>query len=350
MNASALLMPRPRPASAWVLPVGGAAVLAAALAGLSLGAVAVPPEDVVRSLAHAAGLPVSAPVDPLHAAVVLSLRLPRVLLGLLVGASLAVSGVLVQGWFRNPLAEPTLLGVSGGASLAAASAIVLTDGLTGPVAVPAAAFAGGLVAVLVVQALGSARAHADATTLLLAGLAVTSLCGAGTGLLVTVADDDDLRDIAFWSLGSVGGATWEQLSWTLPSLAIGLALATRLARRLDALLLGDVTAAHLGVDVPGTQRQIAALVAALVGVSVAATGLIGFLGLVGPHLVRMVTGPRHALLLPAAALVGAALLATADVIARTVVSPVELPIGVLTTLLGAPLFLVLLSTRREGLS
>ena len=335
-----VVAPVPWHRSWWLL--AGAAWLAVCLCSLALGAVNVPLSGVVGALVGLLGWDLGWVEHDVHAMVVVSLRLPRVAMAMLIGAALSVSGVLVQGWFRNPLAEPSVLGVSGGATLAAASAIVFARGVLGTATVPLAAFGGGLVAVAVVHQLARARGKSDIATLLLAGLAITAITGAGTGLLVTVATDDQLRDITFWTLGSVGGTTWSTLAWGAPGLLLGLALAWPLHRSLDALLLGERTAGHLGVDVARVQLKIAVLVAWMVGLSVAASGMIAFVGLLAPHLVRFVVGPRHRVLLPATAVVGSTLLATADLCARTVAMPVELPIGVLTTLLGGPAFLAVL--------
>jgi iron complex transport system permease protein len=284
--------------------------------------------------------------EPLVAAVVATLRVPRVALAGVVGAALATAGALVQGWFRNPLAEPGMLGLSGGASVAAAMALVLRPET--PWLLPVAACGGAWAAVALAHRLATWSAAGGAAALLLAGVAVNATAAAGTGLLVTVADDRALRSLSFWTLGSLGGASREVLLWLAPALLGLVAAALTLRRPLDALLLGEATASHLGVDLRRLQAVVTLLVAGLVGLSVAVTGPIGFVGLVAPHLVRLVAGPRHDVLLPGAALAGAALVIGADALSRGIVAPLELPIGVVTTLIGGPSFLALLMRRPGG--
>ena len=330
----------------------GALWAAAVVAALGGGAVAVPPGEVLAILARAAGLPL-APGDPVHESVVLSIRLPRALLGLVVGAALAVAGAALQGLFRNPLADPGLIGVSTGAALAAGTAIVLGGGLPGAVPlltrgilIPVAAFAGGLVATWAVYRIATRDGRTEVATLLLAGVAINAVAGAGIGLLVFVSDDQALRDLNFWMLGSLGGATWDRLLPALP-LIVGPALALPLfARRLDALLLGETEALHLGFAVERCKRAIVALAALAVGGAVALTGVIGFVGLVVPHLVRLMVGADHARVMPLSLVLGSALLLIADLAARTVALPAELPIGIVTSCIGGPFFLWLLMRRR----
>lgn len=319
--------------------LGGLAIttVVVALLGVVSGAMYVPAEALVRL---AASLLQGETLEGPAATVVLGIRLPRVLLGAVVGAGLATSGAMMQGLFRNPLASPTLIGVSNGASLGAALAIVCFSTLPG--LLPVAAIAGALVATLVVQALGSRQGSTDTTAILLAGIAVNAICGAGTGLMLYLADEAQLRTLTFFTLGSLGGATWSTLAWVTLPILLPVFLAPWLAGPLDALLLGEAEAHHLGVPVERTKRALLALVCVSVAVCVAATGVIGFVGLVVPHLVRLLAGPAHRDLLPASALGGAALLVGADTLARVIVAPAELPIGILTTLVGGPFFLALL--------
>nr|WP_210383273.1 iron ABC transporter permease [Methylobacterium organophilum] len=327
-----------------------ALVLAAALLSVSLGAIRIPPERVLAALTGEG----SDPARARDALVILSIRLPRTLLGLLVGAGLAVSGALMQGLFRNPLADPALVGVSSGAGLAAAVIIVLGDrilarlGVPGPLpyaALPAGAFLGGLCATLILYALATRSGRTAVATMLLAGIALGALSGALTGLLTFVSDDRQLRDLAFWSLGSLGGATWSKVAASAPLILPVLAAVPLLGRGLNALVLGEAEAFHLGVPVERLKRACIVLVAVAVGASVAAAGVIGFVGLVVPHALRLLIGPGHRLLLPAAALLGGAFLVLADVVARLVAAPAELPIGIVTALVGAPVFLWLLLGR-----
>ncbi|MFE1597249.1 FecCD family ABC transporter permease [Methylobacterium sp. ID0610] len=332
----------------------GALAGAAALLSLAAGAVAIPPGRVAAVLWTGGADPALAR----EAFVVLNIRLPRTLLGLMVGAALAVSGALMQGLFRNPLADPGLVGVSAGAGLAAASVIVAGDrllamlGLPGPLpfaALPLGAFLGGLATTALLYALATRAGRTSVATLLLAGLALGALAGALTGILVYLSDDRQLRDLTFWSLGSLAGATWAKVNFSAPAILPVLAAVPFLGRGLNALVLGEAEAFHLGVPVQALKRAAILLVAAAVGASVAAAGVIGFVGLVVPHVLRLLVGPEHRRLLPAAALLGGALLVLADVAARLVASPAELPIGIVTALLGAPVFLWLLMGRARVL-
>ncbi len=340
----------------------GLFVLVSVLAGLGLGAYEVGLGEIFDVVGGHV-LPGRSPQTSVAEAVVWDIRAPRTLLGLAVGAALATSGALFQGLFRNPLADPGLLGITLGAAAAVAVAVLglgaldasqtsqRMEALAGlrPYIIPLAAFAGSLITLLGVVGLAGGRGRLDVTTLLLAGIAVNAIAGAVTGFAIFLADDAQLRDLTFWTLGGLGGATWTVVIAVVPPLLVGLAAAPALARRLDCLLLGETEAGHLGVRVEATKRWVVGLGALLVGVSVSAAGAIGFVGLVVPHLVRLLAGPGHRILLPASALLGAGGIVFADVLARTVVAPAELPIGVLTTLLGGPFFLWLLARRgRRG--
>ncbi|MET3481121.1 iron ABC transporter permease [Methylobacterium sp. 1973] len=339
-----------RSTAPWALGILAALVVSAALLSVSLGAIRIPVERVLAVLLGD-GSDLARARDAL---VILSIRLPRTLLGLMVGAGLAVSGALMQGLFRNPLADPALVGVSSGAGLAAALIIVLGDrilahlGLPGPLpyaVLPAGAFLGGLGATLILYVLATRSGRTAVATMLLAGIALGALTGALTGLLTFVSDDRQLRDLAFWSLGSLGGATWAKVAASAPLILPVLAAVPFLGRGLNALVLGEAEAFHLGVPVERLKRACIVLVAVAVGASVAAAGVIGFVGLVVPHALRLLIGPGHRLLLPASALLGGAFLILADVVARLVAAPAELPIGIVTALVGAPVFLWLLLDR-----
>jgi iron complex transport system permease protein len=338
---------RARRRARWLLALAALA-LAAALASASLGSYPVSPRDAVAVLLSTLGAPVSV-VDPGAEAVLLGARWPRVLLGGLVGSSLGVAGAVLQGVFRNPLADPGLCGVSSGAALGAVAALVLGGSVArwlpagmAPHLVALAAFGGGLLAVWVVARLATREGRTSTTGLLLGGVAVSALCGAATGWLTFAATDAQLRSITFWSLGSLGGATWRGLLATLPVFLVPLALAPRLAAPLDALLLGEAEAAHLGFSVDRTKRLALVAAALAVGASTALCGAIGFIGLVAPHLARLLVGALHRHVIPAAALLGAALVLGADLAARCLVAPAELPLGVVTATFGAPVFLGLL--------
>ena len=323
-------------------------------AALALGAVPIGLGQVLAILADQLGLSLPWTYETRHELVLMAIRLPRVLLAVVVGGGLAVSGAVLQGLFRNPLADPGLIGVSSGASLAAVVTIVLGSTVLGTwsqtlgaVLLPMAAFAGGVGATLVVYQLATRRGSTSVATMLLAGIAINALAGAGTGLMIFIADDDQLRDLTFWTLGSLGGATWTQLAVVGPCLLGGMLGAPLLARPLNALLLGEREAGHLGIRTERIKRLVIVLAALVVGVAVAVSGIIGFVGLVVPHLLRLGVGPDHRILLPGSALLGGALLLGADLLARTVVAPAELPIGIVTALLGAPFFLWLLLRDRD---
>lgn len=285
------------------------------------------------------------------ATIVWQIRLPRVLLAAGVGAVLALCGAVMQGLFRNPLADPSLIGVSSGASVGASVAIVLASGwlpsLLGLPLTAAAAFAGGLVATLLVYHLATSATGTSVATMLLAGIAITALAGAGGGLLSYFADNATLRRITLWQMGSLSGATFER-AVLMVVLALVLALwLPRFARALNALLLGESEARHLGIAVQRVKRTLIVLTALGVGSAVAAAGMVAFVGLVVPHMVRLLAGPDHRYLLPASALGGALLLVAADTLARTIIAPVELPTGIITALLGAPFFVTLLYQQRS---
>lgn len=279
------------------------------------------------------------------------IRAPRTALGVLVGAALAVSGAVMQGLFRNPLADPGLIGVSAGAGLGAICAIVLGGALPfaatfGPYAVSVAAFVGGWISTLVLYRVSTRQGRTSVAVMLLAGIALAALTGAVSGLLVYMADDQQLRDLTFWGLGSLGGATWAKVFAALPLIALSLGVAPFLAQGLNALALGEASARHLGIPVQRMKTVAILTVAGATGAAVAVSGGIGFVGIVVPHMLRLMIGPDHRWLLPAAAVLGAALLLCADMVARVVVAPAELPIGIVTAVLGGPFFLYILLRNR----
>jgi len=330
-----------------------ALLLLVGIAALGLGATGIPAARVVSILAEAAA---GQPAQGGDALIVLQVRLPRLLLGFLVGAALASSGALMQGLFRNPLADPGLVGVSAGAALAAAATIVLGDALLAPLIgalpfglLPFGAFAGGLLTTLALYRIATRGGRTSMATMLLAGVAFGALSGAVMGLFSYVSDDRQLRDLTFWSLGSLSGATWTKIAAAAPFILPGLLLTPFLARGLNALTLGEAEAYHLGVPVQRVKALAILLVAVAVGASVACAGMIGFVGIVVPHVLRLLAGPDHRMLLPASAMLGAALLVAADTVARTIAAPAELPIGILTAAIGAPFFLWLLLRRQGGL-
>jgi len=338
----------------WLLPALGLACACVFIAGLGVGAVPISAGQTLSILATTVGLELPWAFTEREALVLLHIRAPRVMLGALTGAALALGGVVMQALFRNPLADPGLIGVSGGAAMAAAIATVF-GAVVWPLSVlpthlllPLSAFFGGWGAVLLVLRLARNLGETRIEHVLLAGIAVNALAGAVIGLLMMIADDAQLREVAFWSFGSLGRADWSVLPIValvfLPLLYAGM----RFASWLNTLLLGEGEAQLLGVPVELVKRGATTLTCLAVGGVVAFTGLIGFIGLVTPHLIRLIAGPDHRILVPASALLGATLLPLADVLARTVAAPIELPIGLVTALIGAPFFLMLLISARHG--
>jgi iron complex transport system permease protein len=353
--ASAAATPSFRVSSALVLwALGAAFVFAVVLAG-GIGAYRIAPSEVVAILLKALGVSDGAAVKAEQETVLMTIRLPRVLMAGLVGAGLAIAGAAFQGLFRNPLADAGLVGVSAGAAFGAAFVIVLgasvlpgASKVLGIFTLPLAAFIGALTVTTLVYLLSNRDGRISLPVMLLAGIAINALAGAGIGLFTYIATDEQLRNLTFWSLGSLAGTGWRTVAVCLPFVLLGLALALRHARALNALLLGEAEAGHLGVDVRAIKRELIIVAAMVVGVLVAFTGIIGFIGLVAPHIMRLTTGPDHRTLLPGAALLGATLAVLADTLARTVASPAEMPIGILTSLVGAPFFLALLLRERRA--
>ncbi len=316
---------------------------------LSLGSITVPVGELVDvMLGRLSGEAVEGMADM----VVWQIRLPRVCLSVLVGACLALSGAMVQGLFRNPLADPSLIGVSGGAAVGAAVAIVLGSSwswLAFSWNLPLFAFLGGAAVTALVYRLGVGPLGTSVATMLLAGVAINAMTSACISYLATTAEDVRLRNLVYWLMGSFNVASWQKVAWVAPFALLSLAMIPALWKGLNALLLGESEARHLGIPVERLRRWVILLAALAVGVSVASVGVIGFVGLVVPHIVRLMLGPDHRWLLPGSALLGAALLSLADLAARMVVEPQELPVGVLTAVLGAPFFLFLVVQRRRGM-
>lgn len=313
----------------------------ALLLGAALGAYPIPPAAIPGILLRGEGVEYQ---------VLTALRLPRVLGAALVGGLLALAGAVLQGLFRNPLVDPGLIGVSSGAALGAALFIVLVPG-AGPLevyALPLFAFLGGLLATSLLWRLAQSPWGTQVTILLLSGIALNALVGAGIGLLTFLATEEELRSLTFWTLGGFSVLTWRLLLAGLPLSLLALLLLFPLARPLNALALGEREAFHLGVGLEGLKRRAVAGAALGVGVAVALAGGVGFLGLVAPHLFRLLAGPDHRWLLPGSFLLGASLAVLADLLSRTLVAPAELPVGVVTALLGGPFFLYLvLRHKRE---
>ncbi|RKN75760.1 iron ABC transporter permease [Streptomyces klenkii] len=324
-----------------------AALLVACLLSAGLGAYEIPLGDVLGSLLHRAGLG-GAELDRVPESVLWNVRLPRVALALLVGASLGCAGALMQGVFGNPLAEPGVIGISMGSAVGAVAAISLGLTFLGNWTVTACAFAAGLVTVLLVYTLSRAGGRTEVVTLILTGIAVNAFGGALVGLGIFLADNAQVTQITFWQLGSLAQATWPKVLAVLPCALVGLAVAPLYGRKLDLLALGERPARHLGVDVERLRLVMVLVVALLTAAAVAVAGVITFVGLLVPHLLRMAAGPGHRFLVPGSALGGALVLVAADLAARTAAQPTELPLGVLTALFGSPFFFWLLRrTRRK---
>jgi iron complex transport system permease protein len=328
-------------------------LLAIAVAlSLAIGATEITLLDLPEALASIAAGREDASREAL---VLLDIRLPRTLLAMFVGAALAVSGAMMQGLFRNPLADPSVLGVSSGAALAAVFVIAFGPTLGSSVlsalgiyATPVAAFAGAMTVTAVLVGLAGRRGQIMVGTLLLAGVAIAALAQALIGLIAFASDDRALRDLTLWMLGSLAGASWPKVLAVAPFTLALLLLVPFAVRGLNGLLFGEAEAFHLGINVERTKGFVMIATSLAIGASVAVAGVIGFVGIVVPHIVRLLAGPDHRTVLPASALLGAALALAADIVARTAVAPAELPIGIVMALVGAPAFLHLVLKRRVG--
>lgn len=317
---------------------------------LTVGAVSLNFADIVNGWLGSASN-----INTMQNYVLFELRLPRTITAVLVGAGLAAAGVCTQGLFRNPLADPSLIGVSSGSAFGAVLVIVLgsqwadmaDNAWLEPLLLPMAAFVGGMLASLVVYNVASNQHGTDTALLLLAGVAINAICGAATGLLTYIANDNQLRDLTFWSMGSVAKNDWSMLMVSGPIIVIcsGLLLPYRSA--LNSLLMGENVAQHIGFEVAKIKRYLILLCSIIVGASVAISGVILFVGLVVPHILRSLLGPDHRLLLPAAMFLGAILVLIADIFSRSIIAPAELPIGLFMSLLGGPFFLFLLIKQRS---
>ncbi|MEE1779657.1 MULTISPECIES: FecCD family ABC transporter permease [Streptomyces] len=326
-----------------------AALLVGCLLSAGLGAYDIPLGDVLSSLQHRVGLGGQA-LDRVAESVLWNVRLPRVTLALLVGSSLGCAGALMQGVFGNPLAEPGVIGISSGAAVGAVASIALGLTFFGNWTITVCAFVSGLATVLLVYVLSRSGGRTEVVTLILTGIAVNAFAGALIGLFIFFADNAQITQITFWQLGSLSQATWPKVLAVLPCAALGLLVAPFHARKLDLLALGERPARHLGVDVERLRIVLVLVVALLTAAAVAVAGIISFVGLLVPHLLRMANGPGHRFLVPGSALGGALVLVAGDLAARTVADPAELPLGVLTALFGSPFFFWLLrrTRRRQG--
>jgi iron complex transport system permease protein len=324
------------------------ALLAMVVVSAGNGQLDIPAREVIGSICHRLGLEIGAvPAHPQGEAALWHVRFPRIVMGIIVGASLATAGTLMQGVFGNPLAEPGVVGVSAGAAVAAASAIAFGISIAGNWTIPLFAFFGGLFTTLLVYAMSREAGRTEVVTLVLTGIAVNAVANAGLAFTMFVADTQAREQIIFWTLGSLNGSRWQYVALVAPLCGLGIAGALFLSRQLDLLSLGDRAARHVGIDVERLRLGSIVLVALLTAAAVSFSGIIGFVGLVVPHLLRIVLGPGHRALLPASALGGALLLVSADLAARTLVPYADLPLGMLTALVGGPFFFWLLRRTRR---
>lgn len=343
-------LPLPPNATSRVAVLSGLGVLLviAVTVAAGRGQLQIPAGEVVGSVLHRIGLDIgSLPSQPQGEATLWQVRFPRLIMAVLVGASLGAAGAVMQGVFGNPLAEPGVVGVSAGAALAAAAVIVTGVDVLGAWTLAAAAFLGGLVTTIAVYLLSRDAGRTEVVTLVLTGIAINAVAGAALAFLMFLGDTQAREEIVFWQLGSLNGSRNDHLVVTLPVALVGLAGAVLLARKLDLLALGDRAAHHVGVDVERVRLVSIVVVAVLTAAAVAFAGIIAFVGLIVPHLMRMVVGPGHRSLVPACALGGAVLLVVADLWARTAIAYADLPIGMLTSLVGGPVFFWLLRRARR---
>ncbi|MGI8392642.1 FecCD family ABC transporter permease [Leucobacter sp. W1038] len=324
------------------------ALVFALLASAGTGQLAIPPSEVLGSLLQPIGIDwFPLPTHPAGDQTLWAIRFPRVVMAALVGAGLAVAGLLMQAVFGNPLAEPGVIGVSSGAAVGAGLSIVFGLTFFGEWTTAVFAFIAGLGATLLVYFMSRADGKTEVVTLVLTGIAVNAIAGAAIALLTFLGDTQSREQIVFWQLGSMAGSRWSQVIIVAPVIALGLLISYMVARKLDLLSLGERNARHLGVNVEVLRIGVIVLVSLLVGAAVAFAGIIAFVGLVIPHLMRMVLGPAHLPLVTASALGGALLLTLADLGARTIVPMADLPIGMLTSLVGGPFFFWLLRRTRK---
>ncbi|WP_082393087.1 FecCD family ABC transporter permease [Nocardia arizonensis] len=330
-----------------VFAVAVTALVLSALVSAAIGQIPTTPAEVAGSVLHRIGLDWGPmPAHPAGEVALWEVRFPRVLLAIVVGAALATAGALLQGVFANPLAEPGVIGVSAGAAVGAGTVIVVGGAFVAAWSVAAAAFVAGLLTTALVYLLSRANGRTEVVTLVLTGVAINAFAGGLIAFLLFVASPAARDQIVFWQLGSLNGATWQSVAVVVPLAVLGIAAAVLVAARLDLLALGESAARHLGVDVERLRRTVIVIVAVLTTAGVAFTGIILFVGLTVPHVVRMLVGPAHRVLIPLSAVLGAVVLLIADVAARSLVDNADLPLGMLTSLIGGPFFFWLLRRTR----
>lgn len=331
-----------------VLTVLACLLLVAVVVAASTGQLRIPAGEVVGSVLHKVGLDWGTlPAHPQGEATLWQVRFPRLVMAALVGASLATAGAVMQGIFGNPLAEPGVVGVSSGAAVVAAAVIVFDVATLGQWTVAVGAFVGGLATTFAVYLLARDNGRTEVVTLVLTGVAINAMAGAALAFLMFLGDTSAREEIVFWQMGSLNGSRTAQVWVVLPVALLGIAASVLIARKLDLLALGDRAARHVGVDVEKLRVGAIVLVALLTAAAVAFAGIIAFVGLIVPHLMRMVVGPGHRALVPASALGGAVLLVLADLWARTAIAYADLPIGMVTSLIGGPVFFWLLRRARR---
>lgn len=333
----------------FILLALGLVLFMTSIVALGMGAYHIPSGDILAMLLQKLHLGSASSLPNMQEDVLFEIRMPRLLLGLLVGAALGISGAAIQGIFRNPLAEPGLIGISSGASLFAVLIIAFETFLftslsawIGYYLLAFGAFVGAGLTAFVVYRIASKNGRPNVTTMLLAGIAINAFAGALTGLMTYLSTEQQLRTITFWMLGSLGGATWDNLTALAPFILIPVLILPFFGKSLNAFALGELQADLLGMRTDRVKRWVVILSTLAVGASVAVSGIIGFVGLIVPHTVRLMGGADHRFVLPGSLLLGALVLTLADVIARVAVAPIELPIGVITALLGTPVFLYIL--------
>jgi iron complex transport system permease protein len=338
-----------RPPFASVLLVLAAALLAVGVIAIGVGVVSIPPGRVIALLASAWSAPWSGPDADPDLVILMALRVPRVLVALLVGAALAVAGAQMQGLFRNPMAAPDVIATSSGAALGAVLALVLGMAQRHVAWLPAFACLGAGASLAAIYALTTRRGRTPVSMLLLAGVALNSLLASATAFVISLSwvRYEVAQEVIFWLMGGLDDRSWTHVAMAAPPIAAGLAAALVLARDLDLFSTGEDSAVSLGLDVERAKQRVLAVAAVLTGTAVAVCGAIGFVGLIVPHAVRLVVGPSHRRLIPASALAGATFVVAADLVARTALAPIEIRLGIVTGLCGAPFFLWLLARHRR---
>ncbi|UTX52728.1 FecCD family ABC transporter permease [Leucobacter aridicollis] len=349
MNNTGRTSPTRRSSRAPILfAVLGVLLVLSVLVSAGTGQLAIPPQEVLGSILHRIGIDwLPLPSVPAGDEALWAIRFPRVAMAVLIGVGLSVSGLIMQAIFGNPLAEPGVIGISSGAAVGAGISIVFGLTVFGQWTTAILAFLTGLIATLIVYSMSRAEGRTEVVTLVLTGIAVNAIGGAAIAALTFMGDTQSREAIVFWQLGSLKGMSWSQVLVVAPIIAIGLFAAYVSSRKLDLLALGERNARHLGVNVELLRIGMILVVSLLVGAAVAFAGIISFVGLVIPHLMRMILGPAHLPLVTATALAGALLMTLADLAARTLVPMAELPIGILTALVGGPFFFWLLRRTRK---